>query len=533
MALINEGNLGNYVSLAKDIPDYRAAWNRWLVERYRDRAALAAAWKSALKAGEDPAQGTVTLDGSVHSQDLRGRDLVLFLAQVEQDFLARATAFLRKDLGARALVTNMNGWTNHATSQQVRSAMDYVDDHFYVDHPRFLEQPWRLPSRCPNTSPVAGGASGGRHLAFTRLFDKPFTVTEYNYSGPGRYRGVGGILTGALGAIQGWDAIWRFAYSHSRDNLFQPAKLDYFNMATDPLGQAAERASLCLFLRGDMRQAPHSVSIAMTEDDFRRPPAQIPGLAPSWHWAAWLTRVGTRVVDDPARSLPHDLVLPLGWATPARDFTGAKAAQAGDPYKLSEEQLVKLLRQRGILAASNPTDPGKNVFQCETAEITIDGPRDRLTLDTPRTAGGFAPAGESIRTTHGVQIAVQDTDATVWVSALDDQPITRSRRLLVTHLTDLQNTDIRYAERARQTLLDWGKLPHLVRAGKAEVRVQLNEPGVYRVWALSTSGKRLAEVASRKTGGELAFTADVAGCGEQGAVLCYEIISTIGGAGRK
>ena len=458
LALINEGNLANYVNLAKDIPEYRAAWNRWLAERYKDRDGLAAAWGSALKADEDPARGTVTLDGSVHSQDLRGRDLVLFLAQVELDFLARATAFLREELGVRALVTNMNGWTNHATSQRVRSAMDYVDDHFYVDHPRFLEQSWRLPSRCPNTSPVAEGATGGRHLAFTRLFDKPFTVTEYNYSAPGRYRGVGGILTGALGAIQDWDGIWRFAYSHSRDNLFQPGKLDYFNMATDPLGQAAERASICLFLRGDMRAAPHSVSVTMTDADFRRPPAQIPGLAPNWHWAAWLTRVGTQVVDDPARSLPHDLVLPLGWATPAGDSAEAGAVRADDPYQITQEKLVELLRQRGILAANNPTDPGENVFQCETGEITIDGPRDRMTLDTPRTAGGFAPAGDSIRTVHGVQIAVQDTDATVWVSSLDDQPIPGSRRLLVTHLTDLQNTEIRYAERARQTLLDWGRV---------------------------------------------------------------------------
>lgn len=523
LALINEGNLGNYVNLAKDIPEYRAAWNRWLAGRYKDRDGLAAAWGAVLKAEEDPARGTVTLDGSVHSQDLRGRDLVLFLAHVELDFLSRATAFLREELGSRALVTNMNGWTNHATSQRVRSAMDYVDDHFYVDHPRFLEQSWRLPSRCPNTSPVAGGASGGRHLAFTRLFDKPFTVSEYNYSAPGRYRGVGGILTGALGAIQGWDAIWRFAYSHNRDNLFQPGKLDYFNMASDPLGQAAERASICLFLRGDMRAAPHSASITMTEADFRCPPAQIPGLAPNWHWAAWLTRVGTQVVGDPARSTSYDVVLPLGWATGAGDSADARAVRSDDPYQISQEELVKLFRQRGILAAGNPTDPSKNVFQCETGEITIDGPQDCMTLDTPRTAGGFAPAGESIRTAHGVQIAVQDTDATVWVSSLDEQPIAASRRLLVTHLTDLQNTEIRYAERARQTLLDWGKLPHLARAGKAEVRLQLREPGSYRVWALSTGGKRLAEVACRTTAGELTFTADVAGFGDHGAVLCYEV----------
>jgi hypothetical protein len=272
-----------------------------------------------------------------------------------------------------------------------------------------------------------------------------------------------------------------------------------------------------------MRAAPHSASITMTEADFRRVPAQIPGLAPNWHWAAWLTRVGTQVVDDPARATSHDLVLPLGWATGADDSADARAVRSDDPYQIGQEELVKLFRQRGILAAGNPTDPSKNVFQCETGEITIDGPQDCMTLDTPRTAGGFAPAGESIRTAHGVQIAVQDTDATVWVSSLDEQPIAASRRLLVTHLTDLQNTEIRYAERARQTLLDWGKLPHLARAGKAEVRLQVRDPASYRVWALATGGKRLAEVACRTTAGELTFTADVAGFADHGAVLCYEV----------
>lgn len=522
LALINEGNLTNFVHLAKEIPDYRQAWNRWLVDRYASRDALAAAWGPALKAEEDLAQGTVTLDGSVHGPGSRDRDLVLFFAKIEKDLLSRATMFLREELGVCALVTNMNGWTNHATSQGIRAGMDYVDDHFYVDHPRFLEQPWRLPSRCPNTSPVAGGATGGRHLAFTRLLDKPFTVSEYNYSGPGRYRGIGGILTGALGALQGWDGIWRFAYSHSRDSMFQPSRLGYFDMATDPLSQAAERASICLFLRGDMQPAPHSVAIVMAPDDFRRPPSQIPSLAPGWHWAAWLTRVGTLVVDDPNRRLPHDLVLPLGWATASGD-DAADIARANDPYRITDEELISLFRQRGILAANNPTNPSEQTFRSETGEITIDGPRDCMILDTLRTAGGFACAGESISTSHGVRIAVQDTDATVWVSSLDEQPISGSRRLLITHLTDLQNTEIRYAERARQTLLDWGKLPHLVHAGKAEVHVRLADPEAYRVWALSTSGKRLAEIPCHAADGGLTFTADVAAVPGQGAIFCYEI----------
>jgi len=523
LSLINEGNLTNFVDLLKDVPDYQRGWNAWLVEQYQDRSGLAAAWGSLLRADEDPARGSVQLGGNVYNQDVRVRDVIRFLTHVDREFLLRATKFLREDVGTRALVTNMNAWTNHVVTQSVRVEMDYVDDHFYVDHPEFIERPWRLPSRCPNTSPVAGGAAGGRHITLTRLFDRPFTLSEYNYSGPGQYRGVGGILTGSLGALQGWGAIWRFTYSHSRDNTFQPAPLGYFDMATDPLGQAAERASICLFLRGDLQAAPHSVALVMTPQDLAATPARIPNLAASWHWAAWLTRIGTRVVSDPAAALPHDLVLPLGWATPENAFSHSPVAGLGDPYKIENDKLLSALKQRGIVGPDNPTDPARNVFQSETGEITIDAPRDLLTLDTPRTAGGYGAAGSTIQTRHGVEVRVQDVPATVWASTLDGKPIAESRRLLVTHLTDLQNTDIHYAERARRTLLDWGTLPHLVRAGRAEVRLQTADPQALHVWALSTAGTRLLEIPARTVDGALVFTLDVAGGGDHGAILCYEV----------
>jgi len=261
----------------------------------------------------------------------------------------------------------------------------------------------------------------------------------------------------------------------------------------------------------------------MTRQDLAAPPERIPNLAAAWHWAAWVTRVGTRIVDDPAMALSHDVVLPLGWATPAKAYAQAQGAGAGDPYQLASDILLAVLKQRGILGAANPTDPTKNIFQSETGEITIDGLRDVMTLDTPRTAGGFAAAGETIRTQHGFQALVQDVPATIWVSALDEQPVVDSRRLLVTHLTDLQNTEIQYAERARQTLLDWGKLPHLVRAGRAEVRLQLTDPNGLHVWALSTSGARVAEVPFQVSDGALVFMADVAGVADHGAILCYEV----------
>lgn len=523
LAMINEGNMGNFFRDIRTFPEWKAAWNRWLTARYSNRAALASAWKQELKDGEDPAAGTVELPERLQQEGLRARDGIAFLSHTEREMVLKMKRFLRDELGCRALVSNASSWTRFTTDQSARDIYDYVDDHFYVDHPQFLEGSWRLPSRCPNTSPLAEGAPGGRTITFTRLLDKPFTLTEYNYSAPGRFRGVGGILTGAMGSLQGWGGIWRFAYSHSANAMFTPSRMGYFDLASDPLSQAAERASLLLFLRGDLKPAPHSVALVMTEADLAEPANRIPTLSPRWHWLAWVTRIGTDVVPSPQERLAHSAVLPLGWRTAASLYPSKQVLDL-NPYSVDDAALIGGLTKKGIIPAESVPRPQDKFFRSETGQVTIDGPANRLVLDTPRTAGGFAPDGQALSTSEGgVTIHVKGTDATVWVSALDDQPIARSRRLLVTHLTDLQNTGIRYAEEARQTLLAWGEMPHLVRAGQAEVRIKLRAAEQYRVWALSTSGQRIGDVPVRIHANELVFTADVSASPAGGARMLYEV----------
>lgn len=509
IALINEGNLGNFFGTLKNVPEWNAAWNKWLVRRYAGREALAKEWGKELKEVEDPVKGNVPMPSNVWDKNVRVRDAIAFLAWMEKDFFQRAAEFLRKELGVKALLTNMSCWTNHATDQAARSTFDYVDDHFYVDHPQFIEHPWRLPSKCDNNSPIAGGASGGRHCAFTRLAAKPFTITEYNYAAPGRFRGVGGILTGALGALQDWGGMWRFGYSHNRENLFNAGAMNYFDMVTDPLGQAAERASMCLFLRGDIQPARELYVVQLNTEKISRQP-QIPGLAPAWHWMAWIAQVATKCTTDEAE--------PPGAVTFQRGNARAEKLADVDPYNADAATLLKKLPQ------GNVSDPAKNVFCSMNGEVTINAQKDTLLLDTERTAGGYAPAGQKIVTRHGVEIAVQGSDATVWASSLDNKPIVESKHLLVTHLTDCQNTGIKYAEKSRKTLLAWGGMPHLIRAGKAEIRVKLKDPSALKVYALATNGKRLCSVPAKADGGAIVFTADVAGAANnQTAVMCYEI----------
>ncbi|HLJ57313.1 MAG TPA: hypothetical protein VKT77_19910 [Chthonomonadaceae bacterium] len=519
LSLINEGAPGNFIAQVSGPlrDDWARAWNAWLIARYPDRAARARAI-GAPAAVAASTRDTVPLPAGAGAADWPLFNA--FLADNQRDFFARTKAFLRDDLHCGALLTNMNAWTNPISIEAVRPAFDYVDDHFYVDHPQFLESPWQLPSRSNNTSPVAQGAPGGRSCAFIRLLDRPFTCSEFNYSGPGRYRGVGGILTGALGAVQDWSVIWRFAYSHSRDNLFTPQPAGYFDMATDPLSQAADRASLCLFRRGDLRPAPHSVAVTFTQADAATAADSARGVVPGWNGLAWVTKVGSLVSEDPAHAAGADLLLPIGGATPRDAWRGGGVLPV-DPYAAGAgDAVLAELRKRGWVGQGNPTDLKANRFQSETGELTIDAPADTLTVDTPCTAGGYAPAGTEIRT-RAATIVVREAGATVWVSSLDSKPIRESHRLLVSHLTDLQNAGARYADRAQRVLLAWGGLPHLVRRGSATVTLHVGSGARVRAWGLSLAGKRAAAVPVEMHDGAAVLALDVDAGGR--ARMLYEV----------
>lgn len=510
ISLVNENCPGNFIGRLKGPlrNDWQQAWNKWLTARYKNRTALTTAL-GPLPDDQDASQGSIPLQ-NVHAKSPATTVFNVFLAEVERDFFGRTRKFLREELGSQALLTDINAWTNPVQLQAVRDGFDYVDDHFYVDHPKFLERRWSLPSSCPNTSPVAGGASGGRRCAFTRLFGKPFTITEFNYSSPGRFRGVGGILTGALGAVQDWDGIWRFAYAHNRNNIAEPGPLNYFDVSADPLNQAAERASLCLFLRGDLRPAKHAVAITASSRQLLDSPSSSRDKTPPWDGLAWLTRVGWSV-DDNSTAIANQLNLPLtgGAIDPfARDAAGS---------------ILGTLREHDWIPSVNRTELTAKRFQSANGDVTIDAPEDILTLDTPRTAGGFAPAGKRI-VTRAASIEILDTDATVWVSSLDNNAIPVSGRLLITHLTDLQNTGARYAGRDRKVLLAWGGLPHLVQTGRARITLRLENPTAAKVFALSSDGKRLSELPATPSehAGTLTIPLSIDGGGK--ARMLYEVV---------
>ena len=492
LALINEGNLGNWGGgFLRDLPGVAPAWQAWLAAKRNGKLKMENENKNE---GADPAPShspfsilhspfdwnsipdTIPDDLKAAGDTPAGRHagaFALFLAERETQLFERLAAFVRDECGCKAPLSSLSCWYNPVQYQLPRTKFDYVDDHFYVDHPSFLDRSWSLPSRCPNQNPMMGRPAGARSVEWRRLMDKPFCLTEWNYSGPGRFRGVGGIATGALGALQNWSGMWRFAWSHGRGGVEEPEKktMGYFDMSGDPLGLAAERAALCLFLRRDLPELPAEYPLVLKEAALRDPRTGAPSCElPSILWAGWHAKVGSAVVP---------------------------AGGSGDvPRPLSASLVTTPDQAQADLAALGAGVPAQGA-------VSIDSTTGTFLINTPRTAGGFAESGthtagplrfalvaspksevtspKSQDTTSDSRPATSDkgvpTPATVWVSSLDNKPIAESSHLLLTHLTDVQNSGIEYADPALTILLKWGSLPHLMRRGAAHIELSLEVRG--------------------------------------------------------
>lgn len=474
LVLVNEGNMGNDLSDLRKDPREAALWD-----------AAFAAWKT--RSG---------LSGDWGSP-VCGR----FVWETHRQTERELTRFLREELGVKAMITDLNGWTDEWGAMACRTGLDFVDNHMYWDHPAFLEGAWNLPSRGSSgggSAVKAGGAGTG--LALTRLLDRPFTVSEFHFVPPNPFRAESGLLYGAFAALQDWGALYRFAYSGDPRQTFAPGPVSFFDIVNDPIAVASEYAAVALFQRGDVAPAPHAVAVSEAENVFWKHADERVGSPVEQ--LAWVTRLGTLVGaqgDKPAGVLGVDL-----------GSGGDQAATA-----------LGMLRSAGWIRPDNATDLAAGVVQSETGEVTLAKADGTLIVSTPRTAGLVLPAGLT-RTAGPLTVATAGAFAAVWASSLDGKPLDASGRILLVHLTDVKNTGDRFRGRDMKVLEGWGTLPYLVRAGTAAITLRRSATGRVMVWRLDGSGRRVAKVPVRRSGADLAFTANTAT--RPDATFYYELV---------
>ena len=400
--LFDENSFSNYLAWAKMFLNHRNIYTK-------------RTW------AEEPALAFVSLinEGNVGNRKDPGRvdGWQAKAAEAERRFVRRMRGILRDELGVKALISNMSGWTFFDEYFPViRDEYDYVDTHFYVDHPIYVgAKKHRLPSRCADVAPWTFFLSRERKDNALKVGgNQPILCTEWNWSGPGRWRGAGGLMTAVYAITHGWDALYRYNWGSSttvkmrfgtEDVEATPAH--YWDMARDPFMIACERAMSALYLGGGK----------------------------------------------------------MNWTNDVK----------GSYFTVSSLHIAGAVVRRGMFSVG-----------------PLNGNADGV--------GGI-----------------------VWMQSCDRRPLDRTDRILLTHLTRLENTGMKFGDEKRKILEKWGDIPYIVRNSKVKVWLDL-APGNWRVWRLNADGTRRGEVETHLRDGKmLSFTADIAG-DPSNATLLYEIV---------
>ena len=532
LCLVNEGPMKWAWNGIKKMDCVKEKWEEWRRGRKCSQIANVNSSPEGGSHVENHAQSDIPPDPSSIANFEESAAAQCFAAEMERRAFVREKAFLIS-IGCKALLTSQN-CTDDQAMASLRETFDYVDNHCYLDHPRFLGKLWSGAFRLdPGGNPVKVESGPLANAAFTRIAGKPYTLTEWNLPGPGRYRGAGGFLMGAMAARQNWAGLWRFAYSHVERGLADGYGAPHlFDLSVDPVNQASERAVMCLFLRGDM--APLEAKVALDVGAPRLTPDGKPAAnRPEWMDEAWRIQVGraTAATNLEARMECYG----IGCTSVCGRVEHADCVEVPPCSSCSTRPDISFAN----FAANNnawcsfPLDAvlsAPPVISEERSDFVIDREAGSVCIATPRTCGIFAEGGvhkagalsvEILEASVTPRLSDESGAASVWVSSLDGEPLKTSSRILVMHLTDAQAEGNVFADRARSILLKWGKGKTLVRNDSACVSLSLCKPSGYVVHALDTAGRRVGTLPATALDGVLSF--EVSTRGQADGRIYYEV----------
>ena len=414
---------------------------------------------------------------------------------------------MKRDLrafGVKTLLTDQN-FLDRLALAEARSLYDFVDNHAYWDHPRFAGKAWSLPV-IPNQRNAVAAASNVPAATFpTRLFGKPFTVSEFDYANPNQFRAAGPALAAAAAAFQDWDALFPFAYAHSNGSVSDPNRTDgFFDIATDPVKAFSQRIGANLFLSGGISPAKSAFAGIMTDPLRKGGGAEAPE---AFVELGYLARTGG--ITTLSGENKFNALVDLGTG----NGNGTKL-----PVFKADKSLIPNLIAAGLLP-EGCHDAASGRFTAPGGELEINHKAETFRAAAP---GGEVLVTGKVRALDGNLLHVKASSgfSVFGLLPVDTAELRSAERLTLFHLTNTQATGMRFGNASLDRLENWGETPFLAKHGTASV--VLNLPGNWKIHALDTAGNRIGEVTVLKT--EHGFRVELDNFRFKGVVFAYELV---------
>ncbi|MBR7127766.1 MAG: hypothetical protein IKD09_04205, partial [Lentisphaeria bacterium] len=427
--------------------------------------------------------------------------LTEFITDMQNDSFRDMKEFLAS-LGVNAPQTDMNCGDVLAQAP-VRNNYDYVDIHFYLDHPTFPKGGWGLPMQFKNKS---AGATFYEELLYpfaSRLSGKPFMITEYKYCIPNCYRLEAGALVGALLGLHEVDGIYDFSpgmYLRSYENyLKEEAKsFSVFSCFNDPVTSLSNRLIALLYLRGDMPKAVNNYYLSVPND-----------ITCSSNAMTWR---------HPDRKNNNDRTPDAFKCLALVSSTSIKidAQKSKNTFNVDEvfnNDDNALLRKIGVDAQKEiVSDNGAlRVLPAKNRCIVITHKTEAITLEEKSGAAKL------------LQVSDNKLFSAYAASAMDEKNLADSKKILLLHITDIKHGNNNYKlYRDNLRVYSWNAEPALIRKASAKISLTNYAAGEIEIYALNMVGKKLRKVPYTVQNNVISFTVDNT-IGEEPA-MAYEII---------
>lgn len=408
--------------------------------------------------------------GESNATEAAEADFIQFLWDTEYAYWTGMYRFLKDELKVQSLVAGTQlGWS----PVYVQAALDYIDAHSYWQHPRFPGRPWDPQNWTVRNVALVNepaGTLGG--LAAKRVLGMAYTVSEYNHPAPNQYRGEGLPMIAAFGALQSWDGIFSFAYSHNAE--FELPRLQgYFDIRSDPSRLVHSAACAAMFLRGDVRAADKLAWTPLSKqreqqllregNNARKLTTADLGLDSR---VAIEQQIGLTIETRPARLSKADATITPKTPEEANRELSAAAAQ----------------RSRWV---SHTGEVTWDVSEKGAGFFLVNAPRSKLFTGFLR--GRTFELG-------GIRLAIGKTVldwATVTMTCIDGKGFDQPGRILLALSGDVKNTGAQLQHLPDQNVTlgrNWGREPVLCEGIPAEVSLPVAADRV-EVFALSESGE--------------------------------------------
>ena len=390
-----------------DIP---AGYERALTDKYH-------AWLRAR--GKEPV-ARLRKDEFAAASPERFRTELSFYMELEDRYFQSMRAFLKDELGVQSLVAATSDH-NHGISGypllHSASRLDIVDGHVYWQHPRYLEQAGQRTGFAIGNTPMVDDPLQSTVVELSRsaVAGKPYTVSEVNHPFPAEYACEGIPILTAYAALQDWDGLFWYTFSHSDPSTWEARMPGHFDIQPDPVKMTQLAAGALLFLRADVAAARRTVSRSYTyeqvQESLRAPRDQRPYFTPGF-----------------------PLSLPLEHAVRIASFDRRQA----EPF---------------------PSPAAGGAISSDTGELAWQ--KGLVTVETARTQSLVGYTGRQPKPLRHLAARVENPFCAITLTSLDSAPISRAGRLLLSATARMANTAMTWNQQ-RTSLTDWGKAPTVI-----------------------------------------------------------------------